>query len=131
MLSGIFRDGWLSYGISRDSCAAGHTLDQRPQPLSSNGSDLCAASPPAHVALQVLSWMEQCAYISASRLRASHILTAAMDSVSFAKSTKVGDIMYITSQVGSSAHGERCSNNSQAGCTAARITAPGRHQKCM
>ncbi|KAF5841852.1 HotDog domain-containing protein [Dunaliella salina] len=48
---------------------------------------------------QVMSWMEQCAYISASRLRASHILTAAMDSVSFAKSTKVGDILYVTSQV--------------------------------
>ena len=44
--------------------------------------------------------MEQCAYISASRMRAAHILTASMDSVTFARSTKVGDILYITSQVG-------------------------------
>lgn len=50
--------------------------------------------------LQVLSWMEQCAYISASRLRGAHHLTASMDGVSFAASTKVGDILYIISEVG-------------------------------
>jgi len=49
--------------------------------------------------IQVLCWMEQCAYISASRLRASHVLTAALDSVSFSCPTRVGDILYITSQV--------------------------------
>jgi acyl-CoA hydrolase len=49
--------------------------------------------------VQVMSWMEQCAYISASRLRGSHLLTAGMDSVTFAASTKVGDILYITAQV--------------------------------
>jgi hypothetical protein len=49
--------------------------------------------------LQVLSWMEQCAYISASRLRGAHHLTASMDGVSFAASTKVGDILYIISEV--------------------------------
>jgi hypothetical protein len=43
--------------------------------------------------------MEQCAYISASRLRGTHLLTAGMDSVTFAASTKVGDILYITAQV--------------------------------
>jgi acyl dehydratase len=46
-----------------------------------------------------MSWMEQCAYISASRLRGSHLLTAGMDSVTFAAPTKVGDILYITAQV--------------------------------
>ncbi|EFJ48871.1 hypothetical protein VOLCADRAFT_104598 [Volvox carteri f. nagariensis] len=48
---------------------------------------------------QVMSWMEQCAYISASRLRSPALLTAAMDSVSFVKPTRVGDILYITAQV--------------------------------
>ncbi|GIL77220.1 hypothetical protein Vretifemale_6713 [Volvox reticuliferus] len=48
---------------------------------------------------QVMSWMEQCAYISASRLRAPAMLTAAMDSVSFVRPTRVGDILYITAQV--------------------------------
>lgn len=43
--------------------------------------------------------MEQCAYISASRLRGAHHLTASMDGVSFVASTKVGDILYITSEV--------------------------------
>lgn len=47
-----------------------------------------------------MSWMEQCCYISASRLRVPHILTASMDSLAFARSTRVGDICYITSQVG-------------------------------
>lgn len=51
------------------------------------------------VVSQVMSWMEQCAYISASRLRGSHLLTAGMDSVTFAASTTVGDILYITAQV--------------------------------
>ncbi len=48
---------------------------------------------------QVMSWMEQCAYISASRMRAPHILTASMDSVTFDKTSRVGDILYFTSQV--------------------------------
>ncbi|PNG99797.1 Acyl-coenzyme A thioesterase 12, partial [Tetrabaena socialis] len=47
---------------------------------------------------QVMSWVEQCAYISASRLRAPAMLTAAMDSVTFVRPTRVGDILYITAQ---------------------------------
>jgi hypothetical protein len=58
--------------------------------------------------MQVMSWMEQCAYISASRLRGSHLLTAGMDSVTFAASTKVGDILYITAQVSCNLHGASC-----------------------
>ena len=48
---------------------------------------------------QVMRWMEQCAYISGSRLRATNLLIASMDSVTFNAPTKVGHIMYITSQV--------------------------------
>lgn len=48
--------------------------------------------------------MEQSAYISASRLRGAHHLTASMDGVSFAASTKVGDILYIISEVSTWAH---------------------------
>ncbi|KAI8475071.1 MAG: HotDog domain-containing protein [Monoraphidium minutum] len=48
---------------------------------------------------QVMSWMEQCAYISASRLRGQRHLTAGMDSVTLARTTKVGDVLYITAQV--------------------------------
>ena len=48
-----------------------------------------------------MSWMEQCAYISASRLRGGpFMLTAGMDSITFAAPTRVGDILYITAQVG-------------------------------
>ena len=43
--------------------------------------------------------MEQCAYISASRVRGGHMLTAGMDAVTFIRQTRVGDIMYITAQV--------------------------------
>lgn len=48
---------------------------------------------------QVMSWMEQCAYISASRLRGQRHLTAGMDSVVLARTTKVGDVLYVTAQV--------------------------------
>ncbi|KAG1663738.1 hypothetical protein FOA52_006107 [Chlamydomonas sp. UWO 241] len=48
---------------------------------------------------QVMAWMEQCAYISASRMRGPHSLTASMDRVVFGRPTRVGDILYITSQV--------------------------------
>lgn len=47
-----------------------------------------------------MSWMEQCAYISASRLRGLRHLTAGMDSVTLARTTKVGDVLYVTAQVG-------------------------------
>ena len=51
-------------------------------------------------ALQVMRWMEQCAYIAASRIgRSGHLLTGSLDSVAFAQPTRVGDIMYITAQV--------------------------------
>lgn len=53
---------------------------------------------------QVMSWIEQCAYISASRLRAPSLLTAAVDSLVFVRPTRVGDILYISAQVG----GWRC-----------------------
>ena len=43
--------------------------------------------------------MEQCAYISASRMRGPHCLTASMDSITFERATRVGDILYLTSQV--------------------------------
>jgi acyl-CoA hydrolase len=46
-----------------------------------------------------MRWMEQCAYISASRLRGGHMLTAGMDSVVFANATRVGDVLYVTAQV--------------------------------
>jgi acyl-CoA hydrolase len=46
-----------------------------------------------------MRWMEQCAYISAFRLRCgTGMLTACMDSVTFANPTRIGDILYITSQ---------------------------------
>ena len=45
--------------------------------------------------------MEQCAYIAASRVgRGGHLLTGSMDAISFSTPTRVGDIMYITAQVG-------------------------------
>ena len=51
-------------------------------------------------ALQVMRWMEQCAYIAASRIgRSGHLLTGSLDSVAFAQPTRVGDIIYITAQV--------------------------------
>jgi hypothetical protein len=50
---------------------------------------------------QVMSAIEQCAYISASRLRAPHTLTAALDSLTFVRSTRLGHILYVTSQVSS------------------------------
>ncbi|KAK9817590.1 hypothetical protein WJX74_006701 [Apatococcus lobatus] len=49
---------------------------------------------------QVMGWMEQCAYIAASRVgRGGHLLTGSMDSIAFARSTRIGDIMYISSMV--------------------------------
>lgn len=49
---------------------------------------------------QILAWIEQVAFISASRMRQGpHFLTAGIDSVSFAAPTRVGDILYLTSQV--------------------------------
>ncbi|GMH39377.1 hypothetical protein BSKO_07275 [Bryopsis sp. KO-2023] len=48
---------------------------------------------------QVLSWMEQCVAISASRLRRGHMLTASIDTMTFAKPTKVGHVLFISSQV--------------------------------
>jgi len=48
-----------------------------------------------------MRWMEQCAYIAASRIgRSGHLLTGALDSLAFAQPTRVGDIMYVTAQVG-------------------------------
>ncbi|CAL5223884.1 g6477 [Coccomyxa viridis] len=49
---------------------------------------------------QVMRWMEQCAYIAASRIgRSGHLLTGSLDSLAFAQPTRVGDIMYVTAQV--------------------------------
>ncbi|KAA6417519.1 MAG: Acyl-coenzyme A thioesterase 11 [Trebouxia sp. A1-2] len=49
---------------------------------------------------QVMRWMEQCAYIAASRVgRGGHLLTGSMDSIIFTQPTRVGDVMYITAQV--------------------------------
>ena len=50
--------------------------------------------------VQVMRWMEQCAYIAASRVgRGGHLLTGSMDSIIFTQPTRVGDVMYITAQV--------------------------------
>lgn len=50
--------------------------------------------------VQVMRWMEQCAYIAASRVgRGHYLLTGSMDSIAFAQPTHVGDILYITAQV--------------------------------
>lgn len=55
--------------------------------------------------VQVMGWMEQCAYIAASRVgRGGHLLTGSMDSIAFIRSTKIGDIMYISSMVCGSCH---------------------------
>lgn len=49
--------------------------------------------------LQVMKWMELCAYIAAGRVgRGSHLLTGSMDSIAFAHPTRVGDSMYISAQ---------------------------------
>ena len=53
-----------------------------------------------HVNGQVMGWMEQCAYIAASRVgRGGHLLTGSMDSIAFIQPTRIGDIMYISSMV--------------------------------
>ena len=75
------------------------TLHVPPSPVP-NAHTLTMCAPLPHK--QVMAWMEQCCYISASRLRSPHILTASMDSLSFAASTRVGDIMYLTAQAGHS-----------------------------
>ncbi|PSC70724.1 Acyl-coenzyme A thioesterase 11 [Micractinium conductrix] len=49
---------------------------------------------------QVMRWMEQCAFIAASRVcRGGYLLTAAMDSISFLNPTRVGDTVYVEGQV--------------------------------
>ena len=49
---------------------------------------------------QVMRWMEQCAFIAASRVaRGGFLLTAAMDSISFLNPARVGDTVYVESQV--------------------------------
>ncbi|KAI3437872.1 hypothetical protein D9Q98_000318 [Chlorella vulgaris] len=49
---------------------------------------------------QVMRWMEQCAFVAASRVcRGGYMLTATMDSISFLKPTRVGDTVYIEGQV--------------------------------
>jgi len=47
-----------------------------------------------------MRWMEQCAFIAASRVgRGISLLTAGMDSIAFACPTRVGDTVYIEGQV--------------------------------
>ena len=72
---------------------------------------------------QVMKWMEQCAYIAASRVGrgGGHLLTASMDSIAFASPTRVGDIMYISAQVHSM--------NSAGPTRLAGPGAAGRHRK--
>eukprot|EP01137_Pigoraptor_chileana_P035660 Opistho-2@30044 len=49
---------------------------------------------------QIMAWMEQAAFISASRLvHGSKMLTAAVDSLHFLAPTRVGDIVYFVAQV--------------------------------
>lgn len=48
----------------------------------------------------MMRWMEQCAFIAASRVaRGGFLLTAAMDSISFLNPTRVGDTVYVEGQV--------------------------------
>lgn len=51
--------------------------------------------------LQVMRWMEQAAYIAASRVGRGgrHLLMASMDSIAFRHPTRVGDILYVSAQV--------------------------------
>jgi acyl-CoA hydrolase len=72
-----------------------------------------------------MSWMEQCAYISASRLRGHHHLTAGMDSVLLARTTKVGDVLYVTAQVGR--RPVTCRLQARVRSRRAASTGPGRH----
>lgn len=48
-----------------------------------------------------MRWMEQAAYIAASRVGRGgrHLLTASMDSIAFRHPTRVGDILYVSAQV--------------------------------
>lgn len=47
-----------------------------------------------------MRWMEQCAFIAASRVgRGCSLLTAGMDSIAFTCPTRVGDTVYIEGQV--------------------------------
>ena len=82
---------------------------------------------------QILAWIEQVAFISASRMRQGpHFLTAGIDSVSFAAPTYVGDILYLTSQVTAifsssmevmvSIHGENPSKGQLFHCADAFVT---------
>ena len=49
---------------------------------------------------QIMEWMEQCAYISASRFfKTPSVLTASVDSLKFLHPTRVGDLVYIVSKV--------------------------------
>lgn len=49
---------------------------------------------------QIMKWMEQAAFIAASRLArgSSNLLTASMDGITFLRSTKVGDSVYVEAQ---------------------------------
>lgn len=48
-----------------------------------------------------MRWMEQAAYIAASRVGRGgrHLLTASMDDIAFRHPTRVGDILYVSAQV--------------------------------
>lgn len=89
------------------------TLQPRPE-----GDELCEVPPSlttAHMTLaimpqhanmlgitfggQVMKWMEECAFISARRLGGGLATTAGFDSLAFERPTKVGHVMYMTSQV--------------------------------
>eukprot|EP00879_Flechtneria_rotunda_P012044 GHRR01012579.1.p1 GENE.GHRR01012579.1~~GHRR01012579.1.p1 ORF type:complete len:498 (+),score=231.63 GHRR01012579.1:180-1673(+) len=85
---------------------AGVTVSRRHIPPSATTAYMTQSIMPQHANTlgitfggQVMSWMEQCAYISASRLRSGHLLTAGVDGLTFAAPTHVGDIIYITAQV--------------------------------
>ena len=80
---------WFEHSRSR------HTSMSMPSKVVA--ASLCSYLPDA---CQVMRWMEQCAYIAASRIgRSGHLLTGSLDSLAFAQPTRVGDIMYVTAQV--------------------------------
>ena len=78
-------------------CAVQHALGAVRLAGAATGWALCR--------WQVMRWMEQAAYIAASRVGRGgrHLLLASMDSIAFRHPTRVGDILYVSAQVPSGA----------------------------
>jgi acyl-CoA hydrolase len=48
---------------------------------------------------QIISWIEHCAYIAATRCCRARLITASMDGLQFLRSSKVGDILTVRARV--------------------------------